>query len=105
MPAPTSAVTSSRAMLKNATNGITTYSRNFRMPRAQTPARAPRRRSASTPAAIDAAMARAIQSTARRLCAQRAGTITGRLRRSAVGFVSTSQRASGAGRPMWKPWT
>jgi hypothetical protein len=63
IPAPTSAVTSSRAMLKNATSGITTYSRNFRMPRAHTPARAPLRRSASTPAAIDAAMARAIQST------------------------------------------
>ncbi len=51
-------------MLKNATSGITTYSRSLRILRAQTPARAPARRSASTPAAIEAAMARAIQSTA-----------------------------------------
>ena len=64
MPKPTFASTSSRAMLKNATSGMTTYSRSLRMPRAQTPARAPACFSASTPAAIDAAMARAIQITA-----------------------------------------
>src|SRR3954471_19939541 len=67
MPTPTSASTWSRAMLKNTTTGVTPNSSSLRIPRAHTPARAPARRSASTPAALDAAMARAIQITALRL--------------------------------------